>query len=357
MEYRELGELNPPFILSPRTLFDYRQAILLFKPAFYPTRSPPPVHQTPPPLSRIFKVGAVHTVITIKPRSRPPSLPYIYPPSRYLGLSGTIKRVCAIAIAIVVAREKGEKKIVDAGKEQKGSAEAFSERAHIQREVRRGCVRAPPSSLSLSLFADPSVLVARSVGEKKRSVRRARRTRGGRGSRKRDRQVGPREEPAAAMVTVAFPPRLVAMETPRGPLSISLSFTSFACPLSVSLVHPESLPVPFPPLFPLTHPSSLRLPSLRVSPRRRAKLLSTSPAHSLIFSPCSLGRRGREGRRDKEERAREIGREKREGKERMRDTPRRLPRRGRLSVSNRSISYRLKVIYVPPLSGPSLAAA
>lgn len=151
MEYRELGELNPPFILPPRTLFDYRQAILLFKPAFYPTRSPPPVHQTPPPLSRIFKVGAVHTVITIKPRSRPPSLPYIYPPSRYLGLSGTIKRVCAIAIAIVVAREKGEKKIVDAGKEQKGSAEAFSERAHIQREVRRGCVRAPPSSLSLSL--------------------------------------------------------------------------------------------------------------------------------------------------------------------------------------------------------------
>lgn len=289
MEYRKLGELNPPFVLSPRTLFDYRQAILLFKPAFYPTRSPPPVHQTPPlppPLSRIFKVGAVHTVITIKPRSRPPSLPYIYPPSRYLRFIRDDKTsVCHCYRDCRRERKGKEKKI--AGKEQKGSAEAFSERGAYPnaRSTTRLCAR---STFLSSLFADPSVLVARSVGEKKRSVRRARRTRGGRGSRKRDTDRSVRERnprlpwlPSHSRLA-SLPWRRLSLS-----LSVSLSFTSFACPLSVSLVHPESSR-PFPSTVasraPL-HPP--RLPSLRVSPRRRAnsaELLSTSPAHSLIFS-------------------------------------------------------------------------
>lgn len=332
MEYRKLGELNPPFVLSPRTLFDYRQAILLFKPAFYPTRSPPPVHQTPPfppPLSRIFKVGAVHTVITIKPRSRPPFLPYIYPPSRYLrGLSGTIKRVCAIAIAIVVAREKGRRK--RSQEKSKKEAQKLSEERGAYpnaRSTTRLCAR---STFLSSLFADPSVLVARSVGEKKRSVRRARRTRGGRGSRKRDTDRSVRER-NPRLPWLPSHSRLASLPWKRLSLSLRLSlFHLFRLP-SVRLPRPPGVfpslslhrclsrtPPPSPAsLTPRFSPSSRQL-------RRASLYLSGSFAH--ILSPCSLGRRGREGRRDKEERAREIGREKREGKERMRDTPRRLPR-------------------------------
>lgn len=73
--------------------------------------------------------------------------------------------------------------------------------------------------------------LTRSVGGRKRSRWGER---GGREARKRDRQVGPREEPAAAMVTVAFPPRLVAMEMaapfPSALLSSPLfSFSRFLC--------------------------------------------------------------------------------------------------------------------------------
>lgn len=294
MEYRELGELNPPFILSPRTLFDYRQAILLFKPAFYPTRSPPPVHQTPPPLSRIFKVGAVHTVITIKPRSRPPSLPYIYPPSRYLGLSGTIKRVCAIAIAIVVAREKGEKKIVDAGKEQKGSAEAFSERAHIQREVRRGCVRAPPSSLSLSLCG--SVGARGSIRGRKEEVRTKSEANTRRTREQKEGQTGRSERGTRGCHgyrRIPASPRCHG-DASRPSLHLSL-FHLFRLP-SVRLPRPPGVaPRPFPSAVPshapLLPPASLT-PRFSPSSRQASLYLSGSFAHILSVLLGTKRKRG-----------------------------------------------------------------
>lgn len=171
--------------------------------------------------------------------------------------------------------------------------------------------RIPESAAPPFLFADPSVLVwlgpwAEGRGPRERGERR------GRGSRKRDthRQVGPREEPAAAMVTVAFPPRLVAMETPRGPLSFT-----FACPLSVSFVlpAPDTLPARPPPrcsLAPalaISRPLSLSPdPTLppRVSPRR-----ANSPSFSLPLAfariPSVPSSEEEERARDKEERDRE----------------------------------------------------
>ena len=84
------------------------------------------------------------------------------------------------------------------------------------------------------------------------------------------------------MVTVAFPPRLVAMETPREPLSFT-----FGCPLSVSFALPEST-VPFPSnpmpgyLLVLAHPANVSytlsqsFPLPGCSPRR-----ANSPSFSL----------------------------------------------------------------------------
>jgi len=77
---------------------------------------------------------------------------------------------------------------------------------------------------------------AYSVSGRKRSRWREREERE---VRKRDRQVGPREELAAAMVTVTFPPRLVAMEMaapfPSALLSLLLSFRS----LTLSVPHTD----------------------------------------------------------------------------------------------------------------------
>lgn len=168
------------------------------------------------------------------------------------------------------------------------------------------------------------------------------------------------------MVTVAFPPRLVAMETPREPLSFT-----FRCPLCVSFALPESTS-----LFPRTRcrdtfsfshtrrtspiPSHSRsVPSLRVfSPSRQlGKLLSTSGIRSYSLRSFEEN--------EEDERAREIKRNERTIREReTREAAvlavfaharyRCLPRRAWTSlVSNRSISYRLKVIYVP-LSGALL---
>lgn len=132
----------------------------------------------------------------------------------------------------------------------------------------------------------------------------------GRGTRKRDRQVGPREEPAAAMVTVAFPPRLVAMETPRGPFSFT-----FAYPLSVFFVLPDSTSLSpnrrfLPVLTPGISYTISVIPSLQVSPRRVAPTRQASLYlwHSLIFSPFLRTKR----KRGPEIKRNAIGREKRE---------------------------------------------
>lgn len=165
-------------------------------------------------------------------------------------------------------------------------------RSFLRREARiptrgpqRGCVRAPPSSL-LSLrirrcsWLDPWAKRRgpyEERGEHEEDEGAERGTQTGRSERGTRGCHGYRRIPAS--------PRCHGDASLS--LSVSLSFTSFACPLSVSLVHPESSR-PFPSTVasraPL-HPP--RLPSLRVSPRRRAnsaELLSTSPAHSLIFS-------------------------------------------------------------------------
>lgn len=266
---------------------------------------------------------------------------------------------------------------MDAGKEQKGSAEAFSERAHIQREVQRALVCAlhlPPSlfpSLSLSVSLCRSVGARGSIRGRKEEVRtkseeNTRRTREQkRGTDRSVRERNPRLPWLPSHSRLASLPwrRLAA-------LSLSLSLSPLSPALCPSPSSTRSLPVPFPPPLPLTHPSSHPPASLtpRFSPssrqlRQASLYLSGSFAH--ILSSCSLGRRGREGRRDKERNARV--REKREGKERMRDTLPDVFHDADVSrFSNRSISYRLKVIYVRPPSpslspspyrGPSLAAA
>lgn len=226
----------------------------------------------------------------------------------------------AIAAAIVVRWERK-----DCEKEQKEEARSFLESADP-------ASTAPPS---LSLRIRRSVarsLVARSVGGRKRGPY-DRGERRGRGTRKRDRQVGPREEAAAAMVTVAFPPRLVAMETPREPLSFT-----FGCPLSVSFALPEST-VPFSSnpmpgyLLVLAHPANVSytlsqsFPLSGCSPRSRqhAKLLSTSGIRSYSlrsFAENEEDERTREIKRNE----RAIRRREKRGKRRcwrcsrMRDT-------------------------------------
>lgn len=277
------------------------------------------------------------------------------------------------------SREKRGRKRSWTQEKSKKEAQKLSrrERTSNARSNARLCARSTflPLSLplppSLSLFADPSVLVARSVGEKKRSVRRARRTRGGRGSRK-EGQTGRSERGTRGCHgyrRIPASPRCHG-DASRPSLYLSLSLSPLSPALCPSPSSTRSLPVPFPPPLPLTHPSSHPPASLtpRFSPssrqlRQASLYLSGSFAH--ILSSCSLGRRGREGRRDKERNARV--REKREGKERMRDTLPDVFHDADVSrFSNRSISYRLKVIYVRPPSpslspspyrGPSLAAA
>ncbi|KAG7202706.1 hypothetical protein KM043_009880 [Ampulex compressa] len=88
---------------------------------------------------------------------------------------------------------------------------------------------------------------------------------------------GPREEPAAAMVTVAFPPRLVAMETPRGPISLRLS-------------RPSSQPPPGRVPFALKGTRSLeRANAPTFSPPAGIRSYSLRP--SLVDAPSGGGKR------------------------------------------------------------------
>lgn len=134
---------------------------------------------------------------------------------------------------------------------------------------------------------------ARSVGGRKRSRWGER---GGREARKRDRQVGPREEPAAAMVTVAFPPRLVAMETTASPGPSRSPLTALSA-LSLSLLCSHDKParshsrnsvflaLEAPIFSPTTTGGSLSrprsvLPSRRIPERGRSKKRETDEGDS-----------------------------------------------------------------------------
>lgn len=273
------------------------------------------------------------------------------------------------------SREKRGRKRSWTQEKSKKEAQKLSrrERTSNARSNARLCARSTflplPLSPTLSLSLCRSVGARGSIRGRKEEVRtkseeNTRRTREQkRGTDRSVRERNPRLPWLPSHSRLASLPwrRLAA-------LSLSLSLSPLSPALCPSPSSTRSLPVPFPPPLPLTHPSSHPPASLtpRFSPssrqlRQASLYLSGSFAH--ILSSCSLGRRGREGRRDKERNARV--REKREGKERMRDTLPDVFHDADVSrFSNRSISYRLKVIYVrspslspSPYRGPSLAAA
>lgn len=197
---------------------------------------------------------------------------------------------------------------MDAGKEQKGSAEAFSERAHIQREVQRALVCAlhlPPSlspSPTFSLSLCRSVGARGSIRGRKEEVRtkseeNTRRTREQkRGTDRSVRERNPRLPWLPSHSRLASLPwrRLAALS-----LSLSLSFTSFACPLSVSLVHPESSR-PFPstvashaPLLPPPgFPHSAFLPVVAPTPPSFSLPLRLIRSYSLLVLLGTKRKRG-----------------------------------------------------------------